>query len=171
MNSHSWADSTPQLQPGPPEASAALSPAPAPLESAARPGLPPPRASRPGSRVLRRRSPRPGRSGVRETAQREKNWAGRAGKEGSSPAPLGASATRRGRTEQSREHNSSRLAHPPQRAPAAPEPEAGPSLVPAHAALHSQPPQRRLPARAVPPLTFLWRRCPAPLAYSRPSGL
>ena len=140
-------------------------------ESDARPGLPPPRASRPGSRVLRRRSPGPGRSGVRETAQREKSWSGRVGKEGSSPAPLGASATRRGRTEQSREHNSPRLAHPPQRAPAAPEPEAGPSLVPAHAAPHSQSPQRRLLARAVPPLTFLRRLCPAPLACPRPSGL
>lgn len=162
---------SPQLQPGRPRPRRPSAPRLLRWESATRPGLPPPRASRPGSRVLRRRSPGPGRSGVRETAQREKSWAGRAGKEGSSPAPLGASATRRRRSEQSREHNSPRLAHPPQRAPAAPEPEAGPSLVPAHAAPHSQSPQRRLPARAVPPLTFLRRLCPAPLSSSRPSGL
>ncbi|KAL1767720.1 hypothetical protein HispidOSU_001601 [Sigmodon hispidus] len=118
----------------------------------------PPRLPRPAA-PLTRAGPvwRP-----RDGAEREElDRTNREGRDG--PAPPGASATRRGGIEQNREHNSSRLAHPPQRAPAAPEPRAGPSLVPAHAAPHSQ-----LPARARPSPSCRGLAPPLPRARALP---
>ncbi|XP_035305553.1 proline-rich protein 2-like [Cricetulus griseus] len=137
---HPAAAAQPSPRPGgSPQPRACSARSPMLTRSPARPLAPPPAARRrrrvpshPGSR------PRPAapltRAGAGLASGRPRrargSRAGRAGKEGTRPAPLGASASRRGRTEQSREHNSPRLArplartpartlaHPPQRAPA-----------------------------------------------------